>query len=527
MPFRPRAPKFVVRQPSLPLWPIYAAVPTGCAAVTTADTLLHAGPWWQVVVGCAVSTITVALPFANATGRVRAYWYGRWDRTRTRNDELVESVRLAEEALSRLTVATRHLVEVRLPVVLEDPHARRADVPPAPVDPCPAEPWASTVYTAQEALVDAVFSVLERERGRRENTHYAFLELAGRVRAQAQVAIADARALRGRVRDSSLLEALMDAEHAWAQVGRAAQSLEVLSGGRPGRSWDRPLLLSEVVGAAQSRIRDYLRVSVVGGEGTAVNGVHAEALIHALAELLANATWFSPPGSTVRVQVERGYDGASVIVEDAGLGMDPQTMRRAQEDVDRADADVSTLGGDPHFGLAVVGVLAGCAGFRVRYSSPGAYGGIRAVVWIPEGLLARPAPHTVPAGTRAIPTGVSARAAAPATATAAKPVAPAAGSAVLPQRSRRRAEASGEVPGRRDDATAALGPHQLVDADASAGPGSPPEGRPDTDRPPYDAFLSAFVNNRPISPDGGDVTVDAVPDITTDRFRSDAEGPTS
>ncbi|MFE3205633.1 ATP-binding protein [Embleya sp. NPDC059237] len=527
MRFRPRVPELVVREPSLPLWPIYAAVPTGCAAATTADVLLHAGSLWQVVVGCAVSATTVAVPFAKTARGMRAYWYGRWDRTRQLNEERAESVRLAEGALSRLTAATRHLVEVRLPVVLEDPHARRADVPSASVDPCPAEPWASMVYTAHEALVDAVFAVLERERGRRENTHYAFLELAGRVRAQAQVAIADARQLRGRVTDSSLLEALMDAEHAWAQVGRAAQSLEVLSGGRPGRSWDRPLLLSEMVGAAQSRIRDYLRVSAVGGEGTAVRGVYAEALIHALAELLANATWFSPPGSTVRVQVERGYDGVSVTVEDAGLGMDPQTMHRAQQDVDRADADVSTLGGDPHFGLAVVGVLAGCAGFRVRYSSPGAYGGIRAVVWIPEHILTRPAPHTVPAGTRAIPTGVSARAGTPATATPAKPVAPAAGSAVLPQRSRRRAEASGQVPGRRDDVTAALGARPPTGADASAGPGSPSEGRPDTDRPRYDAFLSAFVNNRPISPDGGDVTVDAVPDITTDRFRSDAEGPTS
>ncbi|OPC76806.1 hypothetical protein B4N89_45875 [Embleya scabrispora] len=511
-----------VRESSLPLWPFGAGLVTGCAAATAAD-VLQVSPWAGVVLGCAVSTTVAGVPLALAARRVRGYWHGRWDRTRQRNEELVASVCLSERALSRLTDATRHLAEVRMPVLLEDPHARRADVPPAPIDPCPAEPWAGAVYTAHEALVDAVFAVLEQERGRRENTHYAFLELAERVRAQAQVAIADARALRERVTDSSLLGALMRDEHAWAQVGRAAQCLEVLSGGRPGRSWDRPLLLSEVVGAAQSRIRDYLRVSVVGGENAAVDGVHAEALIHVLAELLANATWFSPPGSTVRVLVERGHDGASVIVEDAGRGMDPQTMQRAQSAVDRADADVATLGGNPRFGLAVVGVLAGRTGARVRFSAPGDYGGIRAVVWIPERLLTPPAPRRlVAAGTRAIPTGVSARAGIPAAPITRESEAPEPVSTILPQRPRRHAKAPGEVADAGHDAPASRRPFE---AGTPPEAGSPSEGGSDTSGPRYDPFVSAFVTGMP-SPPAADTTAETAPDATRADFRSDDEGPT-
>ncbi|WP_331733410.1 ATP-binding protein (plasmid) [Embleya sp. NBC_00888] len=498
-------------------------VGTGCAATAAAEAL-GVSHLAGVVLGCAVSATTVGGPLGVATARVRRYWHGRWEWAGARAVEAEKSARRAEHALNHLTGSTRHLAEARLRVLLEDPQARRGDVPSAPVDPCPAEPWASAVRADHEALVDAVFVALEVERGKRENTQYAFLAMAERVRAQAQLAIAEARELRGRVTDSSLLAALMRDEHAWARVGRAAQALEVLSGGRPGRSWDRPLLLSEVVGAAQSRILDYLRVSVVGGEDTAVHGVHAEALIHALAELVDNSTWFSPPTSTVRVQVERGHDGASVVIEDAGRGMDAQTMQRAQEAVNRADADVSTLGGDPRFGLAVVGVLAGRIGFRVQFSAPGAHGGIRTVVWIPGHLLTPPPPQPVRPGTRATSAGASARAGTPAIPATPKAQAPAAASAVLPQRPRRRVEPQGVAGGRRDAATA-VGPRTPIDAGAPSGPGSPPEGTPDSAPPGHDAFISAFVNGRPTAPDTG-TTADAVPDFTADHFRSQDEGPT-
>ncbi|WP_439681642.1 ATP-binding protein [Embleya sp. MST-111070] len=498
----PRHPSPVMREPSPPLWPWGACVFTGCAATAAAESL-GVTPVFGAVLGCAVSATTVGIPLGLTAVRVRRYWQERWDRGRKQNEELAEAARLAERAMHRLAEASQHLVEERLRVLLDDPHARRGDVPPAPADPCPAEPWAGTVAAAHDALLDAVFATLELERGLRENTLYAFLALAERVRTQAQTGVDAARALTRRATDSSLLETLMRDEHAWARVGRTAQGLEVLCGRRPGRSWDRPILLSEVVGAAQSRILDYRRVRVVGGEDMAAHGLYAEALIHAIAELLDNAAWFSPPTSTVWVRVERGHDGASVVIEDAGRGMDPQTLERAHREVSRADADVSTLGGDPRFGLAVVGALAARTGFRVRFSAPGDHGGIRTVVWVPGRLLTPPGVPSATHPTRPVATDPHARPEVPVPAIGEKTAPPVVASAVLPQRrQRRQAEPSEEAPTHRSASSTTSKPASLTEA------------VPDLAAHELGARVRALVEGAPIAPG------------TACPTRPDSEGPT-
>ncbi|CAM5666431.1 histidine kinase OS=Streptomyces microflavus OX=1919 GN=G3I39_30805 PE=4 SV=1 [Streptomyces microflavus] len=113
-----------------------------------------------------------------------------------------------------------------------------------------------------------------------------------------------------------------------------------------------------------------------------------------LAELLADTTDYSAPGTPVEINIQAVPTGVCLIVDDAGLGM-------GQEEKDRAAAllspqaaiSVSSLGIPPQFGFAVSGMLAASYGFRVSVDSVSPYGGVRAVVLIPDELLTTEVPQ--------------------------------------------------------------------------------------------------------------------------------------
>ena len=76
----------------------------------------------------------------------------------------------------------------------------------------------------------------------------------------------------------------------------------MLSGDEPPRRWGRPVPLAEVVRAAAAEVEDYRRVEVLVNDHLEVAGRAVADLAHLLAELIENATTFSPPTSEVRVR---------------------------------------------------------------------------------------------------------------------------------------------------------------------------------------------------------------------------------
>src|SRR5258705_474962 len=80
-----------------------------------------------------------------------------------------------------------------------------------------------------------------------------------------------------------------------------ADSLVVLGGESPGRQWADPMPVLSVLRGAMSRIIDYRRVDLGEPPDVAVLGRAVEPVAHALAELLDNATRYSPPESRVRL----------------------------------------------------------------------------------------------------------------------------------------------------------------------------------------------------------------------------------
>jgi hypothetical protein len=189
------------------------------------------------------------------------------------------------------------------------------------------------------------------------------------------------------------LAELFALDHLTTRMRRHAESLTILSNAAPGRSWGGPVPVIDVARAAVAEVEDYTRVTVVSESDEAVAASAVVDMIHLLAELIENATLFSPSSTRVEVRAERVANGFAVEVEDRGLGVPPDQLRELNEqlanppDFDEADAD--------RLGLFVVGRLAAKHGVYVSLT-PSPYRGIKAVVVLPDGVvIPAPSPEAV------------------------------------------------------------------------------------------------------------------------------------
>ncbi|MFI9720519.1 ATP-binding protein [Streptomyces sp. NPDC052396] len=257
---------------------------------------------------------------------------------------------------------------------------------------------------ALEEEVERVAAALRAQQDRSDADRAAFLVMADRIQVMALAQQQGLDVLEQSVEDPVLMAGLMRADHAAAQLARQAQTMKVLCGAWPGRQWPDAVSLLDVVRGAQSRILEYQRVQVRGSREATVEPRAVEALIHAVAELLDNATRYSPPTVTVLVAIRPVHSGAVIEIDDGGLGMTEGALAEAEQRL-RGDeaAEGRGLGANPQLGLAAVGRLARRYGFSVKLDSPSAYGGVRAVVLVPSALLsmaaytpATPAPPRAP-----------------------------------------------------------------------------------------------------------------------------------
>ncbi|MEH0627245.1 MULTISPECIES: ATP-binding protein [Streptomyces] len=302
-------------------------------------------------------------------------------RQRRSNAVLADDARVREEEL-------RHLVTVRLPALAD--HSGRPGPAVGPLDGRLAE----TEFGKNLDEVLTRFSgAVEHARTRADQSAKAALKASMRsIQALAneqQVSISE---MQDRHDDPDVLRDLLEVDHTNAQFGRRAQVIAVLCGSWPGRQRATSPLV-EVVRGATSRIRDYRRVRVHGQAGIAVESRAVEPVVLAVAELLDNAARHSRPDTRVEVDVQHVHNGACVVIDDAGVGMDAQAVRRATELLDgHGEVDVTRLGDPPQFGFAVIGMLARRYGFTVSVDTRSPYGGVRAVAFLPTALLTHPEP---------------------------------------------------------------------------------------------------------------------------------------
>ncbi|MEU8513047.1 ATP-binding protein [Kitasatospora sp. NPDC048722] len=244
----------------------------------------------------------------------------------------------------------------------------------------------------------ALLRVVAEEVGRGERLRAAALAVcataAGRVQALATSMHAELREMQHR-HDEEVLGDLLRLDHSTAQAGRMADSIAVLTGARSGRRWAKPIAVESVLRGALGRIGAYQRVRLHNASTAAVAGYAAEGVMHALAELLDNATNFSAPPAEVHVYVEEVSAGLAITVEDSGLGLSDSWLRRAERAVSAEPLDLATLSAGTRLGLAVVGVLARKHGLQISFR-PSARGGTGVVMLVPQQLLTHGAPAPAP-----------------------------------------------------------------------------------------------------------------------------------
>ncbi|MEY7971140.1 ATP-binding protein [Saccharomonospora xinjiangensis] len=245
-----------------------------------------------------------------------------------------------------------------------------------------------------ERIVHVFTKELDVSERQREAAMAACANAAGRVQAIATGMLADLREMEYR-HDEDVLGDLLKLDHCTSQAGRLADSIAVLTGARTGRRWTRPIIMESILRGAMGRISAYQRVRLHSACTAAVVGYAAEDVMHVLAELMDNATKFSKPSEDVHVYVEQLSSGVVVIVEDAGIGMKPHALERAELAVSTTEPlDLAALSGT-RLGLAVVGRLARKHQLRVRFRrSP--RGGVSVVLRIPATLITKPCPEDEP-----------------------------------------------------------------------------------------------------------------------------------
>ncbi|MFY1633806.1 nitrate- and nitrite sensing domain-containing protein [Solwaraspora sp. WMMB335] len=184
------------------------------------------------------------------------------------------------------------------------------------------------------------------------------------------------------------LQHLYRLDHVSSRLRRNAGSLVVLSGATGAAEHMSPLPVSDVIRLALGEIEDYTRVDVAAPTGRALRPSVIADVVLLLAEVMENATVFSPPHTRVSVTATPVDDGLRITVVDRGLGLSPQ--RLAEENTRLTRRERLDLVPTEVLGLFVVGRLARRHGIDVELSATDG-AGVTVTIDLGAELLVAPA----------------------------------------------------------------------------------------------------------------------------------------
>ncbi|MEV6423339.1 nitrate- and nitrite sensing domain-containing protein [Streptomyces sp. NPDC051662] len=246
----------------------------------------------------------------------------------------------------------------------------------------------------------------------RHTVHHTFVNLSLRNLGLVERQLGVIEGLEEREQDPEQLATLFKLDHMATVMRRHSENLLVLAGHEHGHGSTGPVPLVDVLRAAVSEIERYERVTIQSLPPHAqVAGFAADDLSHLVAELLENATAFSPPDAEVQLSgwlLETGE--VMLSVQDQGIGMSADRLGalnarlagpEGPEGLD--DAPRKPFVSDPEgegLGLRVAGLLAARHGVRVELREH-QQGGVAAVVVLPQALLPTSPPAASPHRARA------------------------------------------------------------------------------------------------------------------------------
>ena len=290
--------------------------------------------------------------------------------------------------LGRLNTSVRTMAEERLPRVV-DRLRRGEDVDVLAESPPPGASSIREVATIAESFATvqgaAVAAAVDQAR-LRNGVSQVFLNISMRNQSLLHRQLKMLDSMERRTSDPTALAELFRLDHLTTRMRRHAEGLIILSGSTPGRGWREPVPVVDVLRAAVAEVEDYVRVDVVSESRDLVTGNAVSDIIHLVAELVENATVFSPPNTRIEVRADRVGTGLVAEIEDRGLGLSAQERDAINRRL--ASPPEFDLASSDQLGLFIVSRLA--IRHRIMVSlRESAYGGTTAIVRLPFGVVIR------------------------------------------------------------------------------------------------------------------------------------------
>ncbi|MEU4611931.1 sensor histidine kinase [Streptomyces umbrinus] len=294
--------------------------------------------------------------------------------------------------LRGLRIATLSLAEERLPdVVARLNRGEKVDVesatPPLDYGRDELGQVAQAFNAAQRTAVHTAVELADTRRGFQK----VILGIARQSQNLVNLQLTKLDALERQHQDPEILKGLYELDSTASQLRRYEENLVIISGEQPRRSWTEPVALIDILRSAVGEVAEYQRVEVNTDEEVFLTPPAVADVIHLLAELIDNATAYSPAPSPVGVRAGMVAKGLAVEIEDRGLGMSDEDYASFNAQLTTAPQfDVVALADDLRLGMFVVARLATRHGIAVTLrSSP--YGGTTAIVLIPHEIVVREA----------------------------------------------------------------------------------------------------------------------------------------
>lgn len=360
-----------------------------------------------------------ALASASAVNldKLRAVETGLLDSVRARSDELAGAALMAawrdigfvlgalvlalgltvvisRAMLKPLRVLNRSALDIAYSRLPQTVHKILEDADPMAAAKHAAEPVPITtreeigeVARSFDAVHEQAIKMAAEQALLRENVNGIFVNLSRRSQRLVERQLSVIDRLEADEQDPDHLASLFELDHLATRLRRNGESLLVLSGAGLAKSVPKPVCAADVIGAAVSEIEQYARVEVGVIPDVAVRGLTVHDLVHLLAELLDNATYFSEPETKVNVRaVVTRRKALAIQITDRGVGMSEEQLGEANKRmVDPPELDVSVT---RRMGLYVVARLARRHGVEVRLrENEDIDGGVIARVVVPAELL--------------------------------------------------------------------------------------------------------------------------------------------
>lgn len=295
--------------------------------------------------------------------------------------------RQMSRSMRQLRTAAFSIAEQRLPSLVDqlsrtDPGRVDTRVQPIPIN---TQDEIGEVARAFDQVHREAVRLAAEQAMLRGNVNAIFTNLSRRNQSLIEGQLTLITDLENNEADPDQLESLFRLDHLATRMRRNGENLLVLAGEEPGRRWNQPVPLVDVLRAASSEVESYERIELTGVPETEIHGQSVTDLVHLLAELLENATTFSSPQTKVRVTATRLPDSRVMIeIHDKGIGLTAEDFA----DINHKLANPPTVDAavSQRMGLFVVGRLADRHGIRVQLRPSGEQAGTTSLVMLPDAI---------------------------------------------------------------------------------------------------------------------------------------------